>query len=40
MSLSTSEECDGWWYSHVGDEIRANLPGTEVDDQGVPYNTY
>ena len=31
---------DGWWYSHVADEIRANLPATEKDDQGVPYNTY
>ena len=31
---------DGWWYSHVGDRIMANLPATEVDDQGVPYNSY
>ncbi len=31
---------DGWWYNTATLEIRANLPTTDVDDDGVAYNTF
>lgn len=31
---------DGWWYNSTTLEIRANLPDTDLDDDGVKYNTY
>ena len=30
----------GWGYDPATGTLRANLPATEVDDRGVPYNTY
>lgn len=30
----------GWGYDPATGVFRANLPATEVDDQGIPYNTY
>ncbi len=30
----------GWWYSTTTQVIRANLPDTDVDDDGTKYNTY
>jgi len=31
---------DGWWYKASTQEIRANLPNSDKDDDGVKYNTY
>ena len=31
---------NGWWYSAATQTIRANLPATDVDDDGTAYNTY
>lgn len=31
---------DGWWYKPATQELRANLPDADVDDDGVKYNTY
>lgn len=31
---------NGWWYSTATQEIRANLPVADVDDDGTAYNTY
>ena len=30
----------GWGYDPISGQLRANLPATEVDDQGIAYNTY
>lgn len=31
---------DGWWYNSATQTFRANLPGTDVDDDGAAYNAY
>ncbi len=31
---------DGWWFNTATLELRANLVGTDVDDDGTAYNTY
>lgn len=31
---------NGWWYNEATGDVRANLPDTELDEDGVPYNTY
>ncbi len=31
---------NGWWYNSATQVIRANLPNTDVDDDGTAYNTY
>ena len=31
---------DGWWYNTSTHAIKANLPDTDVDDDGTAYNTY
>ena len=31
---------DGWWYNTISQSIRANLPDTDVDDDGEKYNTF
>lgn len=37
---NTSNLVPGWWYNAATGDVRANLPDSEVDEDGVPYNTY
>ncbi len=37
---ATADVSQGWWYNIATREIVANLSDTEVDEDGVPYNTY
>ncbi len=35
-----NKKSGGWWYDKKTGELRANCKDTEVDDAGIPYNTY
>ncbi len=40
VSPPSGPPTNGWWYSTVDGDIRANLPSSNVDDDGVPFVVY
>ncbi len=33
-------DTEGWWYATDSGKVVANLPSSDVDDDGMPYNGY